>query len=193
MENLEGPEAYRQFGNNPVTFIAFNYDRSLEHFLFISLSSLFQDVPEQEIADQIAKIGVHHVYGCVDKLPWQGGGKGYGSRYFFDDINCLKENIRLIGDRSNVENIAEIKTEIRRASQMLYLGFAFAPENLQVLGFPALFSNHPGIKIRGTGMGFTQQETQRVKNTFMVALSAGSENRVIIDDCDCKMLLRNHL
>lgn len=41
VESLIKPNSYRDFGDNQVTFITFNYDRSLEHYLHESLSHLF--------------------------------------------------------------------------------------------------------------------------------------------------------
>ena len=54
-----------------LTFITFNYDRSVEHQLFVSIKAMFQASDETvgNLLDQALKI--YHVYGQVGFLPWQ--------------------------------------------------------------------------------------------------------------------------
>lgn len=81
MLNLYGrmsSETLEQFGNNAVSFITFNYDRSLEHFLFISLANNFGK-QLHACAKVLANI---HLHGRLGYLPWQ------------------KENNRAYGDTS---------------------------------------------------------------------------------------------
>ena len=76
-EQLIEPESFKLFGKNKVAFITFNYDRSLEHFLYESLSNSFGSAPKEKIIDELNKIPIFHVYGKVAKLLWQGKGIDY--------------------------------------------------------------------------------------------------------------------
>ena len=71
-------ETLEEFGQNKVSFITFNYDRSLEHFLCTSLSNDFG----KSIADcakVLANIPIVHLHGRLGYLPWQRGeSRAYG-------------------------------------------------------------------------------------------------------------------
>lgn len=55
-EGFSSPDSYRKSGENGVSFITFNYDRSLEDFLFVSLTNSFWQakVSEQILLQQEA-------------------------------------------------------------------------------------------------------------------------------------------
>src|SRR3990172_1198198 len=54
----------------PISFVTFNYDRSLEHFLFTALMRRYGK-PEQDVAAVLQRIPIVHVYGDLGPLPWQ--------------------------------------------------------------------------------------------------------------------------
>ncbi len=62
--------SWGEFGRNVIGFVTFNYDRSLEHFLFTSIQNTYNKSNE-ECAQIISKIPIIHVYGLLGKLPWQ--------------------------------------------------------------------------------------------------------------------------
>ena len=69
-----GKEDYRQFGGNPIPFVTFNYDRSLEDFLLTSLLHSFEGMDEQTAKEELEKTPIIHVYGRL-ALPDLGGGR----------------------------------------------------------------------------------------------------------------------
>jgi hypothetical protein len=81
LKNSSSPE---EFGNNKLAIITFNYDRSMEHYLytvFQSTYNLYDD--EKKCAEILRKIPIIHVYGSLGLLPWQENGmsrKPYGLR-----------------------------------------------------------------------------------------------------------------
>lgn len=54
------------FHQNKVAFINFNYDRSLEHFLYTSLLSFHEKIREEHVKDIISRIPIIHLYGQLD-------------------------------------------------------------------------------------------------------------------------------
>jgi len=70
-DELEKKERLSQFHRNNVSFITFNYDRSLEHFLFESLRYSFSEIPKDEIINEVKQIKIIHIYDKVAPLPWQ--------------------------------------------------------------------------------------------------------------------------
>lgn len=59
-----------EFTNNEVTFVTFNFDRSLEYFLFNSLRNTF-GATAQACADVFTRIRIIHLHGRLGWLPWQ--------------------------------------------------------------------------------------------------------------------------
>lgn len=54
-----------------ITFITFNYDRSLEHQLFVSIKAMFQ-LNEDSIKTLLNQsLKIYHIYGQIGFLPWQ--------------------------------------------------------------------------------------------------------------------------
>jgi hypothetical protein len=189
-----GKEDYCQFAENRVTFVTFNYDRSLEHFLFTSLLHSFGGIDEQKTKDELNKRPVIHVYGKPAPLPW---GQDNGQKVLpyarhidnFASIDLLGiiDNIYVVhGQRAN-PNLERARKKIREAEHVFFLGFGYAKENLEALGIPgALRTEH---YIRGTAMGATRGELIDIKSRL---LGMGHMRQEILD-CDCLHLLRECL
>jgi hypothetical protein len=60
---------FEEFGSNQVSFVTFNYDRSLEHYLATTLR-FRSGKPIQEVAEALKRIPVIHVHGNLGALPW---------------------------------------------------------------------------------------------------------------------------
>ncbi len=95
-DDLIDLSSFGRFSENKTRFITFNYDRSLEHFLFTSLRHSFNDASDEDIEEQVKKIRIDHVYGSVGPLPWQGDGRQYSSGYGWNDIKNLAKSIKLM-------------------------------------------------------------------------------------------------
>ena len=64
--------SFNEFGENLVSFITFNYDRTIEHFLHTALCNTYKKHPEL-CAEQMSRIPIVHLHGRLGRLPWQGG------------------------------------------------------------------------------------------------------------------------
>lgn len=93
------------FLENKIKFITFNYDRSLENFLFNCYSNGHDFASFGTTALELFKaIPIRHVYGKVAKFIWEREGeelcigyKGYSQN--FHTLNTLKDGIHLIDER----------------------------------------------------------------------------------------------
>ena len=63
-------EGFERFSDNQLKVITFNYDRSLEQFLFQSLKASYNK-SNIEIAEKVNSIQVIHLYGSLGPLSWQ--------------------------------------------------------------------------------------------------------------------------
>lgn len=62
-----------KFGDNKIAIITYNYERSLEYYLFRSIQSLYGSESENitNIKTQLSKIKVIHLHGQIGYLDWQ--------------------------------------------------------------------------------------------------------------------------
>jgi hypothetical protein len=66
----EGVDSIEGFKRNKITIITFNYDRSLEFYLFRSLKAKFGK-HEAEAADVFPEVEIKHVYGKLAPFYWE--------------------------------------------------------------------------------------------------------------------------
>jgi hypothetical protein len=189
VDGFRSSDSYKQFGANKVSIVTFNYDRSLEHYFFTCLRNTFRKASEQEIVEQLNSIPVHHVYGQVDDLPWQGKGKKYGSGYDFDAaLSVSRNNIRTMFERTESEN-EQVREILAKARSIYFLGFGYDESNMKIIGLPEVVT--PGHHIYGTYKKAKQKEMNDVV-VFRTRKNASSK-LVHIVDCGCVDLLREYL
>ncbi len=189
IETFTTGQAFKSFGENKVIFITFNYDRSLEYYLFSRLKSLYYKISDSEIIEQINKIPIYHVYGQVDVLPWQGGSKTYGSRYSYHEFNIIKDRIRIIFERTGTE-IENIRTAIGQAELICFLGFGYDKTNMKVIGLPE--SINAQTNIFGTALEATKKEKGDII-TYLTSTKEIQYPDVKLLDCNCVELLKEYL
>lgn len=152
---------YKKISENNITIITFNYDRSLEHFLYESFRHSFSGISEEAISLALSKIKIFHVYGRVAPLPWQDKGCGieYGSLKA-GEVPSVIQNIKVVGeDREDINTIVKQKI-IQNAKKIFFLGFGFASENLEVLNIPnVLRTKH---QIFATAKGLLKEELDSI-------------------------------
>ena len=195
---------------NNVSFVSFNYDRSLEQFIYTKLINSFGEKIDSIIKEQISQIPILHVYGKVADLPWEessGLTVDYNanpnqidmwrsSDIVAKDFGGLQEHwqkqIFIIEDEraQNQQNIDAIKSIIEAAKRVFFLGFGFADENMGIIGFPDILRD--GQEIRGTIMDITPHEFKQTAARFMPYLTDGRIRKNFLNG-SCLDLLRNHL
>ena len=205
IEGLNKKEDLLRIGQNKISFITFNYDRSLEHFLFENIYGLLKNagVNREQIANAISPIKFLHVYGKTGHLPWQVGA--------FEDervMNVNKEDVKYGGEtrpvmqvamqvhkminvmydeRKESSDIKEAQDLIRNADRIMFLGLGYDDQNLKLLGMPQLLE---GKRIYGTAYKATKNEIIHIGNKLNLKESQAKSH---IYDFDCLMLLREHL
>ena len=75
---------FTDFPKNKITFITFNYDRTLEFYLFNALINSYGK-KEAEVAEILNQIPIIHVHGKLGNLPWQDpNGRPYSDTVIID-------------------------------------------------------------------------------------------------------------
>jgi hypothetical protein len=141
--NLMG--TYRDFGDNHLSIITFNYDRSLEYFLFNAIKHRF-NLNDEKALRLLQTIPIVHVYGQLGKFDFHDptNGRPYSTELSVDTVKrCIHEihlmyDIRDEGDfvRSNQESFKLIQS----AHRLIFFGFGYHEKNLERLKLREFFT-----------------------------------------------------
>ena len=118
-----------------VSFINFNYDRCIEHFLYHALRDYF-GISDSETADLINEVEIVHPYGTVGYLPWQSGNSvvPFGDQKTGADLLSRSTEIKTfterVEDRVTVDLMRQL---VQTAKRVVFLGFAFHSQNLELI------------------------------------------------------------
>lgn len=186
------------FSEGKVAFITFNYDRSLEYFLYESFHNSFTEVPESQIVQSLKSLKILHIYGQIAPLKWQDSAQGVDYRPPIN-VSLLRNAssyIRTIYEEQKNPELKEAQDLIKQAEQIFLLGFGYAAENMQILGLPGVIP--PGnCQVHGTAFNLNKQEVDRIRNGIVEGLRTDgvskNPNRIVIEAMDCLELLRNYL
>jgi len=175
-DGLVKKDDYSHFSENNISFITFNYDRSLEHFLYESLANSFSGIGTPKIAEQLNRLRITHVFGQAAGI----------------DVAEIVRNLRIIYEEPQNPELAEAHELINKAQRIFFLGFGYARENLEILNIPTVLRENQ--QIYGTALGCTTKEINDIKSYLSVSHDGKLlRHNVQIHDWDCLRLLREYL
>jgi len=142
----------------------FNYDRSLEHYLFTALNNAYGRTVE-ECAEALRSIPIVHLYGQLGELPPlcnDGLGIAYGSPVTVETLRKAASGIKIIHEVVPDEGPFKQAHELlRNAARVCFLGFGYSQTNIQrLLGYDP---GHPP-EFFGSAMGFTPRECEFIRS-----------------------------
>ncbi len=166
-EGLTKKDDYKHFCENNVAFITFNYDRSLEHFMYDALINRFNGIDPGEIRKQIGELPVIHIFGQVAGLDWQDMPSKieYRRDVGLIDVEKLIEGLHIVHEEGQEgPELLEARRLIADAEHIFFLGIGYAEENLKVLKVPEGISVN--TKVYGTVRGLRDNEIERIRMRF---------------------------
>lgn len=197
-DSLVGRDALPDFSNGNISFITFNYDRSLEYFFYDSLRCLYSEVAEDRIVQALDHLKILHVYGNIAPLKWQNPGDyiDYKQKINESILQNAANKIRTIYEEKENPELTEAKNLLQQATQIFFLGFGYAPENMEVLGLPELVQ--PRCQVFGTAFNMIEEEVDRLKSGLHSNRARHKDiytlpSSTIIENLDCLMLLKKYL
>lgn len=148
--------SFDTFAKNKLTIITFNYDRSLEQYLFIALKNTYGKT-DVEVAEVINNLNFIHVYGQLCPLPWQNksNSRQYDSKLNDVFIKLSAEQIKIIHD--NIEDSYEFtiaKESLAMAKKICFLGFGYHEINMKRLGM-----NYIELKTKPIGSSYGDRKS----------------------------------
>lgn len=154
------------------SFIVFNYDRCIEHFLAISLQNYYgiSDTEAQEITKKLA---ILHPYGLVGNLPWQREAIPFGAEVAPHLMLTISSQIKTFTERVTDEAaLAAIRQQVQEAETIVFLGFAFHELNMQLLK-PETTSR--AKRVFATAWGISPSDCAVVSNDILAMLGRPSK------------------
>lgn len=204
--SLDMAEIYKQNGQNPhwlnelflrlqegirrgnidqifsnVTFICFNYDRAIEHYLYEAVK-VFGNLSDRDTTAVMKNLKVYHPYGSIGPLPWQeeegSPGIHYGAN--LDDhrsIQDIGESLRIFTETiEENDEINCIRDAMLNASKIVFLGFSFLQQNIDLIR-PRTRSKVEQIWATSLGMSAWDTDAAQTAVSNMLNGSNSSEFR----------------
>lgn len=147
-----------------VKFVSFNYDRCLEWFVYNAVQGLYA-MDRTQAAKAMAKCVVYHPYGSIGLPEWipSNESERYGTE-FADRLLAVSGRIKTFTeDVVETPDIEGTRRAISEAETIVFLGFSFHPQNLDILrplhGVPSRV-----VRILGTCYGMSDQDTAFMKS-----------------------------
>lgn len=157
-----------QLRQSKLKIITFNYDRSLEHFLFTSYRSISRATAQPTgVRECLNNLEFLHIHGQIGSLEWQEGGhRPYGPAKSAMEIREQSRRILIVDESENQRYLSTPPWEIIEwAEQVLFIGFGFAPSNMARLGMER-FKKNEKIGFGATTMGLAQVQLSTLKSDF---------------------------
>jgi hypothetical protein len=182
-----------------VTFVIFNYDRCFEHFMFHALKNLY-GVDDAVAARVMRRLKIVHPYGSIGEMPWQSPeGIPFGFRANRANMEFMAKRVRTYTEQiEEGETLAALKQAVVEADTLVFLGFSYHPENMNLLSLEA-----PGAteRVFGTAKGISEPDTDIIKDQIRKMVGGKSLNvpgrgpeseRLFVNDVTAAKLLQDY-
>lgn len=179
-----------------IAIISFNYDRCIEHYLHHSLQNYYRIQPAGA-TELLKNFKIYHPYGYLGPLPWtieNFGTVNFGGKPNTDQLISIADGLKTFTEGTDAEHsdIIEIRSTIRSAERVVFLGFAFAEQNLELLygeHKPAAAISSP---VYATAYGISESDVQVIKEELHDISGHPPNNIRIHNDFTCTDLLREY-
>lgn len=178
-----------------VVFIVFNYDRCVEHYLYYAFQNYYSITPS-ESAQLLQGLEIYHPYGVVGSLPWQGVDNGieFGHEPSGGGLLLLAAQIKTFTEGTDVHSskVNAIRSNLRGAQRLVFLGFASHKLNLDIL-VPAASSAPPiGRRVLATAHGISDSDVSVISGDLATRGVLITQDIQIRNDLTCSQLFREY-
>jgi len=146
-----------------LSIITFNYDRSLEYFLYNAFMHSYHLDSIQAI-DLIKRIPVIHIYGELGPPKFlSGSGRNYETKVDTESIKKCIDGIKIMPEvEDSHSTLNQVHKVLSEAGKLIVIGFSFHPINVLRLKLGETYKG----RIVGTVKGMEDGEISRVKKTL---------------------------
>lgn len=177
-------------GNEQLTILTFNYDRSLEYYLHSCFRHTWgMDGPD--LHAKMSRLAIRHLHGSLSPLPFYAQpterSRAYGHGRDSEGIGAAAKSIRIIHEAEDTDKeFAEASRILRLADRVCFLGFGYHYTNPRRL-LPSAFKHGRTMgHIIGSAHGKTRSERDEILRQFTGLIELGDS------DADCLTFLSEH-
>ena len=162
---------FEQFGENALTVITFNYDRSWEQFLYTNFRALHRREDPDAAISQLRSLPVIHLHGHLGLLRWQGGDAPNYGEYLSGPsqpefvVQKMARKIKILHEADKADDEFKLAHQaLREARRVYFIGFGYGQKNLERLFPPEVVQalvKH-GVNPDGTSYEFDPVDRSRV-------------------------------
>jgi len=187
-DNVSKAELETIFRN--ISFINFNYDRTIEHYLPHALS-IYYRIEENKAQDIVRKLKIFHPYGTVGQLPWHLSTQvevPYGQSEYGMDLLSIAGQIKTFKEQVDDKTILDsIRSEVQRAKVIVFLGFGYHQQNLELI---KPYGKTETESVFGTSKGLSIYDSNLIEKKIsgITLLDRGSSVRINLSDVTCNEL-----
>ena len=170
-----------------VSFVIFNYDRCIEHYLYHALQNYYK-LSDRTAADLLNNVSFYHPYGAVGSLPWQNRpnvaafGADLQPRTLLENAQQIKTFTE--GTDPDSSEVCEIRDAVENSLTTVFLGFAFQKLNMQLIRH----GNKPAEDLSdlqnfATAYGLSQSDCNDIASE--ISLMRGTKRTAVRNDLTC--------
>lgn len=198
--NILSYDRVTEIVNNKVSFITFNYDRSVEHFFSEAIKYNYE-TDEATVVKLINQLKIIHVFGRLPLLTVECNDSkkirsAYGTTPKKSYIVKAHNSIKTLHERQELDK-QFIADEIKKADRIFILGFGFADENLSLLNFRNNIIKY--VEVYATSYLMSEKKIQSLTNTLLPGQfnlehgGIGLIPKPFIANTRCRKLLEDYL
>lgn len=194
---------YETISEQPINFVTFNYDRTLEWFLYHGILSTFPKAQENKVKynewfKKYCEKRIYHVYGSLGEITERGLGmktdinlketklNGRPKALFIYEASKMLTSIRYNED---TEIPKKLKAMFNNTSRIYSIGFGYQLDNLKKLPIKERTPVH------GSCYEIKEGEKSAIKSTFerlfKSTIKLNGDRKDIIDNLTCSQFYRS--
>lgn len=145
-----------KFIENKISFITYNYDRSLEYSLFNALKSGWSDITDKKAATALENIPIIHIHGKLGELKdLHPHGRPYNNKITSGTLKIAMGGISIVHEDVDPA-FSKAHKLLMLAEHVIFLGFGYNPKNIERLQLTKHL--RPNAHVTGIVIGMTENE-----------------------------------
>lgn len=180
----EVPDAF-----DKVTFVNFNYDRCIEHYLYWSLQRI--GISEGDAADTVRRLASSMIrpYGTLGSIiPRARDFLAFGADTRIDVASMLSR-IRTYTESDALHDPAKLESALNDAAMFIFLGFGFHRQNMNLLTVRTVPAGSSYSKCLATVIKINPQNLRQLNQSIVQRFRLYDENSDLVVDLNAKQLL----
>jgi hypothetical protein len=179
-----------------IAIVTFNYDRCIEHFLHSSLQNFYRVTP-QVATSLLSNLTIHHAYGQLGPLTQnqQGDVVSFGDQVAGNMLVSVAKRLKTFteGTNENESHVRDIRRLMHYAERIAFLGFAYDPQNLQLLyGTSGIPKKEHRTGVYGTAYEVSHSNRNAIR-TALRSLGGYADDEIdLVADVKCERLLQDY-